>query len=251
MYALNCRVNSTGNISFTSNLNSGFAPIAAGTLYASASLLHFTGTNNFINNSALSLSGFGPYNFGGAILATETVLIFSGVSKFNQNSAAVGGGAIVALNNSVLRFSGTTNFSSNRAIHGGAIFLNLNTTVVFDGTSVFTDNGCDSGKVGPYGASSGGGMYLAFTSTFFLLPNTTVYWVNNHANLGGAIHVVDVPQKKSFRILSYCAQFYTSTQRRECIFQLPGHNLSSGINAQLVFKKTLLMLQEVCYTVVK
>ena len=47
---------------------------------------------------------------------------------------------------------------------------------------------------------------------------------------------MDVPQKKSFRILSYCAQFYTSTQRRECIFQLPGHNLSSGINAQLVFK---------------
>ena len=76
MYALNCRVNSTGNISFTSNLNSGFTPVAAGTLYASASLLHFTGTNNFINNSALSLSDFGLYDFGGAILATETVLIF-------------------------------------------------------------------------------------------------------------------------------------------------------------------------------
>ena len=236
MYVLSCRLNSTGNIYFTNNLNSGVTPIAAGTLYASASLLHFTGTNNFINNSALSLSGFGPYNFGGAILATETFLNFSGVSNFKQNSAAVGGGAIVALNNSVLSFSGTSNFSSNCAIHGGAIFLNLNITLVFDGTVIFTDNGCDTNKVGPYGASSGGGMYLAITSAFFLLPNTTVYWVNNYANLGGAIHVVDVPVQESPKMLSYCAQFGTSTPRRECIFQLPGHNLSSGINTQLVFK---------------
>ena len=233
MYVLSCKLNSTGNIHLVNNLNSGVTSVAAGTLYASASLLHFTGTNNFINNSALSLSGFGLYNFGGAILAIETVLNFSGVSNFKQNSAAVGGGAIIALNNSVLSFSGTTNFSSNRAIHGGAIFLNLNITLLFDGIVLFTDNGCDTSEVGPYGASSGGGMYLAYTSTFFLLPNTTVYWVNNYANLGGAIFVVDVPER---RLLSYCALFGTSTSRRECIFQLPGHNLSNNISTQLVFK---------------
>ena len=236
MYVLSSKLNSTGNIHLMNNLNSGVTPIAGGTLYASASLLHFTGTNNFINNSALSLSGFGLYNFGGAILAIETLLNFSGVSNFKQNLAAVGGGAITALNNSVLSFSGTTNFSSNRAIHGGAIFLNLNTTLLFDGIVIFTDNGCDTSEVGPYGASSGGGMYLVITSTFSLLPNTTMYWVNNYANLGGAIHVMDVPEEKPHRMLSYCTQFGTSTRRRECIFQLPGHNLSSGINTQLVFK---------------
>ena len=36
--------------------------------------------------------------------------------------------------------------------------------------------------------------------------------------------------------LSYCALFGTSTSRRECIFQLPGHNLSNDISTQLCFK---------------
>ena len=79
-------------------------------------------------------------------------------------------------------------------------------------------------------------MYLGFKSTFSILPNTSVYWENNHASLGGAIYVYDnIP-------IRYCPSTrYSSTSEsyvptEECFFQLPGQNLSNGIDVQFVFK---------------
>ena len=79
-------------------------------------------------------------------------------------------------------------------------------------------------------------MYLGFKSTFSILPNTSVYWENNHASLGGAIYVYDnIP-------ISYCPSTrYSSTSEsyvptEECFFQLPGQNLPNGIDVQFVFK---------------
>ena len=69
-------------------------------------------------------------------------------------------------------------------------------------------------------------MYLAISSTFSILPHTTVHWENNHASLGGAIYVSDANP------LIYCNEF---VQKEKCFFQLPrpGQNLSG---AQLVLK---------------
>ena len=69
---------------------------------------------------------------------------------------------------------------------------------------------------------------MGLTSTFSMLPSTTVYWENNHAGLGGAIYVKDLIPA------SYC----TSGGPRyvPCFFQLPGQNLSNGIDVQLDFK---------------
>ena len=59
------------------------------------------------------------------------------------------------------------------------------------------------------------------------MPNTTVYWENNHANLGGAIYVFDANSH------IYCSGYKT---KETCFFQLPGQNLSNGLNVQFVFK---------------
>ena len=242
IFMIRCRLSSTGSIHFINNLNLGlqlFVP--AGTVWAAASSLQFNGTNNFINNSARSDFG----GVGGAIYALYTSLSFTGVSNFEQNSAT-SAGAIYAAGNSVLHFSGTSNFSSNNATLGGAIFSTLNTTLIFDGTASFTDNGHDIGEII---ASQGGGIVLALTSTISILPNTTVYWVNNRATSGGAISVWEMTLNGSFDT-TFCTQFDTCRPRINCFFQLPGQNMSNGIDAQLVSRTILLTMQEVCYMVV-
>ena len=62
------------------------------------------------------------------------------------------------------------------------------------------------------------------------MPDTTVYWDNNHASLGGAIYVFDA------NTLVYCTKIATVIAREQCFFQLPGQNLSNGSDVQLVFK---------------
>ena len=57
-----------------------------------------------------------------------------------------------------------------------------------------------------------------------------MYWENNHAHFGGAIYVADASP------LSYCTSIAAYIPQEECFFQLPGQNLSNGIDVQLVFK---------------
>ena len=173
--------------------------------------LSFSGTNNFINNSAHS-----SWGSGGAIhVSNNLTLSFTGVTTFERNSATRGGG-IYASYNSVLNISGTSNFSNNSAVRGGAICLNINVTLTFDGVIHFTRNRHNTEV-----SSNGGAMFLDVTSAFIILPNTTVYWVNNQATLGGAIFV---------------SQSFYEASEKECFFQLPDQNLSNGTDVQLVFK---------------
>ena len=225
------RLSSTGSIHFINNLNSGLATlqfIPGGTIWAATSSLNFNGTNNFINNSARSDFG----EIGGAIYVRDnTSLSFTGVSNFKQNSAT-NAGAVYAAVNSVLHFGGTSNFSSNYATYGGAILSTQNITLIFDGTASFTNNGHDIRETV---ASQGGGIFLALTSTISILPNATVYWENNHATLGGAISVWEMKVDGSFDT-TYCTQFYTLIPAKRCFFQLPGQNMSNGIDTRLIFK---------------
>ena len=75
---------------------------------------------------------------------------------------------------------------------------------------------------------------MAEKSTFSILPNALVYWENNHAAVfGGAIDVSD------YSPFSYCVSsdnpgLYIA--KEECFFQPNGQNLSSGFDAQLIFK---------------
>ena len=134
-------------------------------------------------------------------------------------------GEAIFTHNISLNFSGTSNFINNSASGGGAIGTDSNSSLTFNGTIQFTNNG-------HYwkGVTAGGGVYIGVNSTVSILPNTTVYWENNCATLGGAIYVMDISP------LSYCTQFILYVSKQECFFQFPGQTLSNGIDVKLVFK---------------
>ena len=217
--------NTVLNLSGTNNFINNLADSGGtgGAIYATDNtVLSFNGTSNFINNSA---------NSGGAIYASDnTVLSFNGTSNLINNSAP-SGGAIFSSDTTALRFSGTSNFINNSALVGGVIFASTNITLTFNGTIYFTNNGHygEGERVNTVNGhtAGGGGVYIGPKSTFSILPNTTVYWENNHASLGGAIYVEDVIPA------SYCTSLGPYVP---CFFQLPGQTLSNGIDVQLVFK---------------
>ena len=216
-------------------------------------VLSFSGTTNFINNSAdhggyggaiytldntiLSLSGTNNFinNYGGIeggaiYIEYNTVLSFSGTNNFINNSASNGGA--ISANNTLLSFNGTSHFINNSAPIGGAIMTNINNTMTFNGTIYFTNNGhYGEGVNSMNGYNFGGGVFMGLISTFSFLPNTTVYWENNHASLGGAIYVYDVSPTAS-----YCTLLGPNGPKGECFYQLSGQTLSNGIDVQLVFK---------------
>ena len=209
--------NTVLNFSGTNFINNS-ADTDGGVIWAHENtVLNFSGTNNFINNSA------GDF-YGGVICAFKnTVLNFSGTNNFINNSAGEGGGVISASESTVLYFSGTNNFINNSASVGGAIFSEPNNTLTFSGIIYFTNNG-------EFNTFIGGGVYLGLKSTLTILPNTIVYWENNHAHFGGAIYVADVST------MSYCTLVAKFVPKEECFFQLRGQNLSNGIDVQFVFK---------------
>ena len=152
-----------------------------GAIYTSDTVLRFSGTNNFINNTAdgggvilannnTVLSFSGTNNFidnsagfgsGGVTWAYENaVLNFSGTNNFIKNSVGIDGGVIIAYENTILNFSGTNNFINNSAFRGGAIYTETNTTLTFTGIIYFTNNGDTF-----YGYTFGGvGMFLGLKS---------------------------------------------------------------------------------------
>ena len=189
------------------------------------------GNSEFIHNHCESNSCVG----GGAIRALSSNVTITGNANFFENVAFSsedndGGGAIYASNNTLVHFNGSSNFVNNSAYQGGAICSYFSATLTFSGTINFINNGPHKSRTLHGNTARGGGVYMGLNSTFSLLPNTTVYWENNHASLGGAIFVDDISP------LSYCALVAEFAPKEECFFQLPGQNLFNGIDVQLVFK---------------
>ena len=214
IYTQNTVLNFSGTTNFISN-SAGESD--GGAIYTSAGTIYFSGTTNFINNSASESDG-------GAIYTSAGTIYFSGTTNFINNSAAVGGAIYTS---GLLSFSGTTNFINNSAYYsGGAIYAD-ESKLSFNGTVNFINNIC---SVDVNEDAAGGGVYIGLQSTFSILPNTTMYWENNHARFGGAIYVEDASP-----IASYCT-WGSSVPKEECFFQLPGQNLSNGIDVRLVFK---------------
>ena len=182
----NTVLNFNGTNNFTNNLADNYG----GAIYTSNNtVLRFSGISNFINNSAgypgLDKSGTG----GGAICTYDnTVISFDGINNFINNSAGQGGAFFTFLcitSNVVLSFNGTNNFINNSAVGGGGAIYMFNGKLTFNGTTNFTNNVC-IGRVDVNRRTIGGGAVMGLNCTFSILPNTTVYWENNHATVGGA-----------------------------------------------------------------
>ena len=163
--AVNSTLLFTGNTTFLKNNGSRYC---AGAIWASASSLHFTGTNNFIGNSAW---------YGGAIYAKANTLRFSGTSQNSVNH----GGRISRHSGHVLIFSGTNNFFNNSAKRcGGALIAGASTSTNLIGTSTFSHNS----------AGSRGGAIITYKAVLTFIGTTNFF--NNSANDfgGGAICTV-------------------------------------------------------------
>ena len=257
--ALNSNLTFTGNTTFLDNSATsgqcpfGGYPVGGGAIVTlKNTVLSFSGTNNFINNSAIwggaiytsnntVLSFSGTNNFinnsavieGGAIYTEYNIVLnFNGANNFINNSAAGAGGGAIATSNTVLSLNGTSHFINNSALMGGAIMTTINNTLTINGTVYFTNNGHYGKGVNSINEQNfGGGVFMGLISTFSILPNTTMYWENNNAGLGGAIYVCDASPTPS-----YCSLPGPYGPKQECFFQLPGQNLSNGVDVQLVFK---------------
>ena len=137
-------------------------------------ILTFTGSNNFINNSANR--HFSECGAIGTSTSGNAVLIFSGTNNFTSNSANYHGGVISAKFNTSLTFLGTTGFSNNSANDdGGAIYAEAETLLKFIGISDFITNT----------AYNGGAISTHdFVEMFF---TGTIIFASNSAMKGGAI----------------------------------------------------------------
>ena len=93
---------------------------------------------------------------GGAIFTQDISLNFSGTSNFINNSAS-GGGAIGTDSNSSLTFNGTIHFTNNGhywkgVTAGGGVYIGVNSTVsILPNTTMYWENNC---------ATLGGAIYV-------------------------------------------------------------------------------------------
>ena len=196
---IDCSLISTGSIHFINNTNSYFIGYSnlfgpPGAIWASASSLHFTGSNSFIGNSA-------TFGIAGAIAVTNTSLSFNGSSEFNYNSG-LNGGAIYAECDSVLSFSGTNTFIGNSArYYGSAIIASGSKSVNFNGTNIFNNNSAPyCGAVAIFTSSPTFPLpsppYQFFcgvtdTRTVLDLTGTNNFHSNSAEGFGGAICTFD------------------------------------------------------------
>ena len=133
---INCILTSTGSIHLVNNTNTGSASYfdPPGAIWASASSLHFTGSNSFTGNSANT-------GIAGAIAVTNTSASVSlEVVTLIYNSGGYGG-AIYAHCDSLLAFFGTNTFIGNAArAYGSAIIASASRSVNFNGLNIFNNN---------------------------------------------------------------------------------------------------------------
>jgi len=204
--AILAKPNTFFSFSGASNFFHNTAQFGGAMKLGSHAVLTFNGTNNFFNNLAI-------YKHGGAIFTISSAFTLNGSNNFTGNSANGNGGAIFAPFNNSLSFTGNSSFYSNSAVQGGAIFANFESKLTFSayGNISFMNNGHITTD------SCGGAMYLANSSTLIILPQTSVYWENNYANLGGAIYVTDATP-----LTSYCNEtLRLDVPKEECFFSTP------------------------------
>ncbi len=141
-------------------------------------------------NSHLNFSGYtritkNSGHIGGGITTKKATVCFSGVTKFEENSALESGGAMSVEYMSRVSFSGETSFINNKAgYYGGAIHGYTGNEILFKGISLFENNKAEK--------TGGGAIYVAdshitfenkVTFNFNFAPNGGAMYFENGATL--------------------------------------------------------------------
>ena len=148
--------------------------------HGQGSSLLFSLSNGTLEN--VSFKNNTADQYGGAVLALNSSLVFSGITTFAGNKASFRGGAIYS-EDSVIEFQDGATFENNLVTVmsfgegiGGAIAL-LYTTLQFRGPTIFLNN-----------SAFQGGAVLAF-QTSYIYSNENITFVRNSGGAGGALFI--------------------------------------------------------------
>ena len=135
--AIHAEVNTFFSFSGASNFIHNTAQFGGAIDLDNHVVLTFKGTNNFFYNFAI-------YKHGGVIRGLRTSLSFTGTSNFIGNSA-MQGGAISAILYSKLTFNGNISFNNNGHnigdSRGGAMYLAIHSTIyILPHTTLYWEN---------------------------------------------------------------------------------------------------------------
>jgi len=235
-----------GYCSFTDNI----AEYSGGAVFTEeGSMLFFTGNTTFVSNSC---TGTSELNRGGALHIHTGTLTVKGFALFRENSAQSEGGAIcirtadaafignttfiangmasgkrvksggaIQASDSYLSFSGVSTFYQNQADLGGAMKVS-NTILLFLNETIFFDN---------FASSRGGGLLFVRqnrTRQMCLGADAVVSFVNNDAERGGAIAVVDF-------FANLCFYWLSDHQAADTCFLQPNDQDLQNSKIQLKF----------------
>ena len=157
------------NVSFMNNTADQYG----GAVLALNSSLVFLGITMFAGNKA-SLSG-------GAIYSEDSFIQFQDGARFENNMMSLNGtatGGAIGLEYTTLQFRGPTTFLNNSAFHGGAIFA-FRTTYIYSNENIsFARNS----------ARAGGALFITQNSTIELIGNSN--FTGNTGKLEGSVMVV-------------------------------------------------------------
>ena len=145
-----------------------------GALYLGNSNCHLSGKIEFIRNKA--------FNFhGGAIYSAGAHIMSHGYITITNNCASYYGGGLYFRRSDMESLKMLT-FKSNSAIIGGGVYLDDRSSIVLIEEVNFFENKADEG----------GGIAFKSSQLKLRIP-VTVTFLNNHANYGGAIIIINKP----------------------------------------------------------
>ena len=110
--------------------------------------IHFSGHNEFVNNSMPKEK----YSGGGLLLLNSST-VFMGSVVFRNGTAQAGGGLVIVI--SKVHFHGSVSFTFNSAVDGGALCLDTESTLNITNVTTIEHNR----------AQYGGGLYMGAQST--------------------------------------------------------------------------------------
>ena len=166
VYIINCR--------FENNTKSSTTNPGGGGAYIMDSHIHFSGHNEFVNNSVSEI-----ILAGGGLYLHNSSAVFTGQVVFRNGTAQEGGGLAISI--SKVHFHSNVSFTFNSAVDGGALCLDTESTLNITNVTTIEHNR----------AQYGGGLYMGAQSTLYnfgLLSvnnNTADYegggmWIENH-----------------------------------------------------------------------
>ena len=186
LHVLSCNVTVSGHTRFENSiephLKKNYVVDATtregGAITVYHSNIMFTGVTSFSHNQA---------SYGGAILATESILVMYGETMIAYNVGNDDSGGGIYLHQSSVNVHGNCWISHNQAARGGGVHVSSSTMSVYQpGTILFVNNS----------ATLGGAVYFEESPRLnvFKRYNTAerlVALTGNHAKYGGAMFVAD------------------------------------------------------------